>query len=62
MAVQIEVEEAILKQVAGLCDEADVLCRAHEEEIMDAVTRLPVWGEPKDLFLSLQGPDAPGTS
>ncbi|GJM85427.1 hypothetical protein PR202_ga01873 [Eleusine coracana subsp. coracana] len=61
VAVQAEVEEAILKKVSGLCDEVDALCRAHEEDVVDAITTLPLWGDPKDLLLSLQSPDVHGT-
>jgi hypothetical protein len=54
LTVQAEVAEAILKQVVGFCDEVDVLCRMHEEDIADTIIALPVWGEPKYLVMSLQ--------
>ncbi|KAK3154528.1 hypothetical protein QOZ80_2BG0191650 [Eleusine coracana subsp. coracana] len=60
LLARAEVEEAILKKVSGLCDEVDALCRAHEEDVVDAITTLPLWGDPKDLLLSLQSPDVPG--
>jgi hypothetical protein len=47
LALQAEVAEAILKKVAGLCDEVDVLCRMHEEDIAGTIIALHVWGEPK---------------
>lgn len=62
VAVQAEVEEAILEKVAGLCDQVDALCRPHEEDVVDAITALPVWGDPKELLTELQTPDVPGTS
>ncbi|KAK3158359.1 hypothetical protein QOZ80_2AG0136110 [Eleusine coracana subsp. coracana] len=60
LLARAEVEEAILKKVSGLCDEVDALCRAHEEDVVDAITTLPLWGDPKDLLLSLQSPDVHG--
>jgi hypothetical protein len=62
LVLQAEVDQAILTKVAGLCDEFDALCRTHEEEIADAITALPVWGDPKELVTTLQSLDAPGTT
>ncbi|TVU29426.1 hypothetical protein EJB05_20991, partial [Eragrostis curvula] len=60
LLAQVEAREVILETVSGLCDELNEACRAREEDIVDSITALPIWGDPKDLMTSLQSPDEPG--
>lgn len=64
LLAQAEVQEEMLKKLSQMCDEMDEFCSAHEAALVDAVTALPVWGNPRELMDSLCGPaeqTVPGT-
>ncbi|XP_062179247.1 uncharacterized protein LOC133883874 [Phragmites australis] len=53
LLTQVELQEQLLKKVTELCDELDALCNAGESDMVDAITVLPVWGDPRGLMKSL---------
>uniref|UniRef100_A0A0D9YUF4 Uncharacterized protein n=1 Tax=Oryza glumipatula TaxID=40148 RepID=A0A0D9YUF4_9ORYZ len=56
LLAQAEVTEQLLKRLTEVCDEIDEFCHAHEAALVDAVTDLPVWGDPRELMNSLCSP------
>lgn len=50
---QAETQEAIIQDASNLCDIAESLCRAREEEFKQSLMDLPVWASPQDLMAAL---------
>ncbi|KAL6634668.1 hypothetical protein ACP70R_027339 [Stipagrostis hirtigluma subsp. patula] len=63
LIAQAEVQEEWYKKITEFCDETDALNRTEEEAMVDAITALPVWRDPRELMASLCTPDelSPGT-
>lgn len=52
--LQVEAQEALINNVANLCDAAEALCNAQEERSKQAILDLPVWSSsPRELMNSL---------
>ncbi|KAM0863327.1 hypothetical protein ACQ4PT_044670 [Festuca glaucescens] len=54
---EVEVQGEMLKKASQMCDEITEFCDEYEAALVDAVTALPVWGNPRELANSLCGPD-----
>ena len=57
--MQVEAQEAIIKQASNLCDMAEAMCDVQEEEENEALIDLPVWAlaaSPRKLLASLCDP------
>ncbi|KAL3813827.1 hypothetical protein ACJIZ3_015095 [Penstemon smallii] len=51
---QVEAQEAIIGDVANLCDVAEALCRAQEERLKQQFADLPIWEpSPNELIEAL---------
>ncbi|OEL37095.1 hypothetical protein BAE44_0001886 [Dichanthelium oligosanthes] len=57
VTVQADVQAELLKRAYQLCDEINTLCDAQEAAIVDDIAALPVWGNPRELMVSLCSPD-----
>ncbi|CAO2209207.1 unnamed protein product [Urochloa humidicola] len=65
LIAQADVQAELLKRASQLCDEINALCEAREAAMVDDIAALPVWGNPRELFASLQSPHQqtdPGTN
>ncbi|PAN31918.1 hypothetical protein PAHAL_5G450200 [Panicum hallii] len=64
LIAQADVQAELLRKAFQLCDEINALCDARETAIVDDIATLPVWGNPRELMMSLYSPDeqTPGTS
>ncbi|XP_044466536.1 uncharacterized protein LOC123196538 [Mangifera indica] len=45
--------EAIIHDVSNLCDVAEAMCNAQEEQLKQSFLDLPVWSSPQELMASL---------
>ncbi|KAL8138062.1 hypothetical protein V2J09_004063 [Rumex salicifolius] len=50
---QAEGQEAIIHHITSLCDVAEAICDAEEENVKKSLLDLPVWGSPHELMTSL---------
>ncbi|XAR58232.1 hypothetical protein NMG60_11026646 [Bertholletia excelsa] len=48
-----EAEEAIIQDMSHLCDVAEAICSAQEEQMKQSLVNLPVWASPNELMASL---------
>ncbi|XP_010555795.1 PREDICTED: uncharacterized protein LOC104825211 [Tarenaya hassleriana] len=48
-----EAHEAMVSDVSKMCEAAEEMCRAEEEERKEALFDLPIWGSPRYLMSSL---------
>ncbi|XVF26770.1 hypothetical protein REPUB_Repub14bG0047200 [Reevesia pubescens] len=53
LLLQAEAQEMIIRDVSNLCDIAEAICNAQEEELKQSYFDLPVWASPRDLMASL---------
>lgn len=51
--MQVEAREQIIGDVSNLCDIAEAVCTAQEEQLKQSYFDLPIWGSPRDLMASL---------
>lgn len=54
--MQVEAQEAIIRDASNLCDIAEAMCNAHEEEANQSLIDLPIWAlpaSPRELLASL---------
>ncbi|PON36626.1 cryptic loci regulator [Parasponia andersonii] len=56
LLLQVEAQEAIIRDASNLCDVAEAMCNAHEEEANQSLIDLPIWAlpaSPRELLASL---------
>ncbi|XP_031260214.1 uncharacterized protein LOC116118366 [Pistacia vera] len=53
LLLQVEAQEAIIHDVSNLCDVAEAMCNAQEEQLNQSFVNLPVWSSPRELMASL---------
>ncbi|XP_010251046.1 PREDICTED: uncharacterized protein LOC104593068 [Nelumbo nucifera] len=53
LLLQAEAQEAIIQNLANLCDVAEVMCKASDEGLKQSFFELPIWGTPCGLMASL---------
>ncbi|KAL9229309.1 hypothetical protein vseg_004792 [Gypsophila vaccaria] len=51
--LQVEAQEAIIRECSQLCEIAESLCSAHEEKTKQQFIDLPIWKSPEELMASL---------
>ena len=51
--VQVEAQEAIIRNVSKLCDIAEALCMTEENQLKQRLIDLPIWASPRELMASL---------
>lgn len=51
--MQAESQEAIIRNVSNLCDIAEAMCNAEEEQLNKSLIDLPIWSSPRELMASL---------
>ncbi|XP_047079738.1 uncharacterized protein LOC124690393 [Lolium rigidum] len=54
---EVEVQGKMLEKASRMCDEISKFCDEYETALVDAVTALPIWGNPRELANSLCGSD-----
>ncbi|XP_044503876.1 uncharacterized protein LOC123224309 [Mangifera indica] len=52
LLLQVEAQAAIIHDVANLCDVAEAMCSAQEEQLKQSFIDLPVWSSPRELMAS----------
>lgn len=50
--LQVEAQAAIIHDVSNLCDVAEAMCSAQEEQLKQSFIDLPVWSSPRELMAS----------
>lgn len=53
LLLQAEAQEAIIQDLSNLCDAAETMCKAQEEQLKLSFIDLPVWESPSSLMASL---------
>ncbi|KAH9791010.1 cryptic loci regulator [Citrus sinensis] len=53
LLLQAEAQEAIIHDISSLCDVAEAMCSAQEEQLKQSFIDLPVWSSPRELMASL---------
>ncbi|KAF3444558.1 hypothetical protein FNV43_RR14250 [Rhamnella rubrinervis] len=53
LLLQAESQEAIIRNVSNLCDIAEAMCNAEEEQLNQSLIDLPIWSSPRELMASL---------
>uniref|UniRef100_A0A2P2MYU9 Uncharacterized protein n=1 Tax=Rhizophora mucronata TaxID=61149 RepID=A0A2P2MYU9_RHIMU len=53
LLVQAESQEAIINDVSNLCNIAEAMCDAQQEQLVQTFIDLPIWGSPRELMASL---------
>ncbi|XP_030953770.1 uncharacterized protein LOC115976565 [Quercus lobata] len=53
LLLQVEAQEAIIRDVSNLCDVAEAMCNAQEEQMKQSFIDLPIWTSPHELIASL---------
>lgn len=53
LTTQVEAQEAIVRDVSNLCDVAEAMCNAQEEQLNQSLINLPIWAAPHELIASL---------
>ncbi|GMY13250.1 hypothetical protein FCV25MIE_08489 [Fagus crenata] len=53
LLLQVEAQEAIIRDVSNLCDVAEAMCITQEEQLKQSLIDLPIWGSPHELIASL---------
>ncbi|KAH7532439.1 uncharacterized protein LOC107415268 [Ziziphus jujuba] len=53
LLLQAEAQEAMIKEVSSLCDIAEAMCNAEEEQLNQSLIDLPIWASPTELMASL---------
>lgn len=53
LLLQVEAQEAIIRDVSNLCDVAEAMCNAQEEQMKQSFIDLPIWASPHELIASL---------
>lgn len=61
LIAEAEVQGEIFKKASEMCDEITEFCNEYEAAIVDAVTTLPAWGNPRELMKSLCSQDEQAT-
>lgn len=51
--LQAEAQEAIICDISNLCDVAEAMYSAQEEQLKQSFIDLPVWSSPRELMASL---------
>jgi hypothetical protein len=51
--MQVEAQEAIVRDLSNLCDVAEAMCNAQEEQLKQSLIDLPIWASPPELMASL---------
>lgn len=51
--LQAEAQEAIIHDISNVCDVAEAMCNAQQEQIVQSFVNLPVWSSPRELMASL---------
>ncbi|XP_014508431.1 uncharacterized protein LOC106767979 [Vigna radiata var. radiata] len=57
LLLQVEAQEAIIRDVSNLCDIAEAVCVKREEQFKQTLFDLPIWVSPNDLMEVLCGDD-----
>ncbi|KAK7365208.1 hypothetical protein VNO80_14083 [Phaseolus coccineus] len=57
LLLQVEAQEAIIRDVSNLCDVAEAVCVKREEQFKQTLFDLPIWASPNDLMEVLCGDD-----
>ncbi|XP_020238058.1 uncharacterized protein LOC109817252 [Cajanus cajan] len=50
LLLQVEAQEAIIRDVSNLCDIAEAVCVKREEQFKQTLFDLPIWASPHDLM------------
>ncbi|XP_061358077.1 uncharacterized protein LOC133302330 [Gastrolobium bilobum] len=50
LLLQVEVQEAIIRDVSNLCDVAESMCIKQEEEFKQLLFNLPIWASPHEIM------------
>lgn len=53
LLLQAETQEAIIRDISNLCDVAEAMCDAQQEQLVQSFIDLPVWSSPRELMKSL---------
>ncbi|KAI4389116.1 hypothetical protein MLD38_001378 [Melastoma candidum] len=53
LLLQAEQQEAIIRDLTQMCDRAEALCKAQEEQFRDSLLQLPIWAPPQELMAAL---------
>ncbi|KAJ8750088.1 hypothetical protein K2173_014003 [Erythroxylum novogranatense] len=53
LLLQAEAQEAIICDVSNLCDVAEAICNAEQEQLVQSFINLPIWSSPRELLTSL---------
>ncbi|KAH9288292.1 hypothetical protein KI387_032409 [Taxus chinensis] len=55
---QVEAQEAFIQDATTLCNLAEMMCDAHEQDLKQPTLYLPVWGTPTTLLRNLSPSDS----
>lgn len=50
---QAERRQDIIRDLTHMCDVAEALCEAQEEQFKQSLLELPVWASPRELMAAL---------
>ncbi|XP_011003115.1 PREDICTED: uncharacterized protein LOC105109944 [Populus euphratica] len=53
LLLQAETQEVIIRDISNLCDVAEAMCDAQQEQLVQSFIDLPVWSSPRELMKSL---------
>ncbi|KAE8021452.1 hypothetical protein FH972_007338 [Carpinus fangiana] len=53
LLLQVEAQEAIVRDLSNLCDVAEAMFNAQEEQLKQSLIDLPIWASPHELMASL---------
>ncbi|EOY26803.1 hypothetical protein QUC31_012205 [Theobroma cacao] len=53
LLLQVEAQDMTIRDVSNLCDIAEAMCNAQEEQLKLSYFDLPIWASPRDLMASL---------
>ncbi|KAF5457303.1 hypothetical protein F2P56_021416 [Juglans regia] len=53
LLLQVEAQEAIIRDISNLCDVTEAMCNAQEERLKQSLIDLPIWASPHELIASL---------
>ncbi|KAG5027748.1 hypothetical protein GLYMA_05G002400v4 [Glycine max] len=53
LLLQVEAQEAIIRDVSNLCDIAETVCVKREEQLKQTLFDLPIWASPLELMQGL---------
>ncbi|CAK7328151.1 unnamed protein product [Dovyalis caffra] len=50
LLLQAETQEAVIRDISNLCDVAEAMCDAQQEQLVQSFIDLPVWSSPRELM------------